>query len=110
MHLKCIFLPLTPVLCIMMSDLGLLITLGAGFFGWEGEGVVSRDPVGVIRRKPSENLRFHFFTLLSLQRVLALEGELWTAGERKGRGKEGLILMDLEGRVNLDGRTWEART
>ena len=55
---------------------------------------MSRDPVGVIRRNPSENLRFHFFTLLSLQITLTLGGEMLTAG---GRGKEGLILMATEG-------------
>ncbi len=58
----------------MTSDLGLPI-LGADFLGCEGEGVVSRDPgAGPIRRKPSENLLFHFLILLSLlEKLLVLE-------------------------------------
>ena len=51
-------------------------------FGWEGEGVFSSES-GLTRRNPSESLLFHFFSLLSLGKVLVLEGD--TKGERESK-------------------------
>ncbi len=59
----------------------------------EGEGVVSleleEEPT---LRKPSDNLLFHFFILLSLLRLLALSEGEWEAEEIK-KEREGIYYM-----------------
>ena len=70
--------------------------------------MVSRDPdVGPIRRNPSENLRFHFFILLSLERLLAREeGEGGAKGGKKKKESINTFFYDANKDIITEYNSW----